>query len=225
MVDNDYIMRLIQQFARVIAHIIGLKKSGQQEQAQAEVGRALKVLLGLDDELLEAISDDDLIKMLNAGSSPDIDKCLMLSVLLKNDGDISFAQGLVERGHRRYVTALKCFLEVRKNPGKTSLQKYFAEIEALVDELKKREVPAETLELIFSYYEYQGRFGRCEDVLFELLEKRPDDVKRLIKGVHFYQKLLDLPEDELAGGDLPRSEVIEGLTALKKRLSAVETKS
>jgi hypothetical protein len=49
-------------------------------------------------------------------------------------------------------------------------------------------------------------------MLFDLLDR--DRAGWVERGIEFYQRLSALPDDQLAGGGLPREELIEGMKEL-----------
>jgi len=69
------------------------------------------------------------------------------------------------------------------------------------------------LEKVFRYYERMGRYDRAEDVLYEILEVKPEFSN---EGVQFYERLLKRSDEELVKGNLPRDEVLEGMQEMKK---------
>jgi hypothetical protein len=66
MLERDLILRLIQDLARVVARVLGLKKRGEVAEAAAEVETASKSLLGLDWRLVQALDASVLASQLAA---------------------------------------------------------------------------------------------------------------------------------------------------------------
>jgi len=70
--------------------------------------------------------------------------------------------------------------------------------------------------LVLSFYEKIAKYGKAEDVLYELLEEKQYSSEIVNVGMDFYNKLLLKSDDELIKGNLPRDEIIDSLKKLKK---------
>ena len=85
------------------------------------------------------------------------------------------------------------------------------------DVLKKlhgQTLPVDLLERIFRYEEAMGRFGQAENAVYAIIESEPAFIK---EGLLFYERLLECSDEQLAVGNLPRDEVLEGMRSLKTR--------
>jgi hypothetical protein len=71
-----------------------------------------------------------------------------------------------------------------------------------------------TLVRVAEYQELSGRFAKAEDAHWALLERGPWQAGGL---VGFYERLLKRSDAELESGDLPRTEVLEGLAEARAR--------
>ncbi len=90
MIRQDYIMRMIEQLVKVLAKILFNKKEGSYQEAINNVDTAFKNILGLDFNLLNALSAKDIISLLEIAkdnSSINI-KCIVIAKLLKERADI-----------------------------------------------------------------------------------------------------------------------------------------
>ena len=71
--------------------------------------------------------------------------------------------------------------------------------------------------LLILYHEHQGEYSKAEDCLFELVENGCEEAIQV--GESFYSRLLNRTDQELKRGNLPLSEVNEGLQELKAKLT------
>ena len=62
------------------------------------------------------------------------------------------------------------------------------------------------------FYELTGQFGRAEDALFDLLDRAGPEAEEFAHAL--YDRLLAKPDEELAAGNLPRSEILEAVAQL-----------
>ena len=90
MIRQDYIMRMIEQLIKVLAKILFNKKEGSFQEAINNIDTAFKNILGLDFNLLNALSAKDIISLLEmAKDNASINiKCIVLAKLLKERTDI-----------------------------------------------------------------------------------------------------------------------------------------
>lgn len=107
MIREDYLIRMIQQIAAVLARMVNRRSSGQLEQALRE-GDAAYDLLGVPRELCDVLDTPTLAGMLR-----DPDKIRALARLSWEEGRIFGAQGDPLAGLARMRRALELFLEAR----------------------------------------------------------------------------------------------------------------
>jgi hypothetical protein len=209
MFERDYIKRLIQQFAEVVARIVLYKSKKDWQQVQMIIDVSGKQLLGLNPNLIESMDGKELIRLFTFKEQIDHEKCLIMAVLL-------FEQSIVNSNTSKpeseiYKTYLKSFLLFRtafKNSefkSKIDLKRAFECCENLLT----FELEDSVLFEIFSFYKEEKEFAKAEDVLFTLLEKNRNDGKQT--ALQFYTELLKYDDAALEKGNLPREEVLEGL--------------
>jgi hypothetical protein len=74
----------------------------------------------------------------------------------------------------------------------------------------------DTLRLLCAYHERLGRLAKAEDCLYELMEEAGGG-KDMDVGLDFYRRMLGKTDEELLRGNLPRSEVEQGMAQLQDR--------
>lgn len=84
MLKNDYILRMIEQMAEMIAAIGRSRENGELLESHHKVDEALK-LLGVSRTLLTAMPGDQLVWLLNRTGTVEPERCLMLARLMKED--------------------------------------------------------------------------------------------------------------------------------------------
>lgn len=84
-------------------------------------------------------------------------------------------------------------------------------------EVLGREELAEAWRVVFEVERDRQHFPRAEDALFHAIDLTADPGDVLRAGIHFYERLLDLPDDVLERRGLPREEVRAGLVELEDR--------
>jgi hypothetical protein len=87
--------------------------------------------------------------------------------------------------------------------------------EHLLTELETIDLPRDTILRLFRYRAATGRFAEAENALFDLVERGLANSAVIDEGRAFYRRLLDLEDEQLAAGELPRDEVIDGMTELE----------
>ncbi|WP_159888207.1 DUF6483 family protein [Paenibacillus puerhi] len=231
MYQRDYIMRLIEQMAQVIAQVINKRGQALQERLNI-LNQAMKRLVGLDSRLVLGLAVRDLLELISQGGRPDTGKALAISdmmmargKLLKEEGASSAEQALEEAA--RWVELL---LRVRASEEEeTLLQEIDQRIESGLEAIGRSPISKELLELLIPYYEETGRLAKAEDALFHRLdaeegespESSEERLKLLEMSLERYEKWTKLDEDQLTIGGLSRAEVEqtrEELAEMKKRI-------
>lgn len=214
MIRQDYILRLIEQLARVLAQIFGLKDAAKYQEASSTVDQAFQQFLGLDSRFIDTIPDADLIALLKVGDVLDVEKCVVAACLLKAKGDMLKAQNRRDESYNAHLKALNVFLELFINYNNIDLLSSIVEMEALIEKLDTYELPIETMNRLWQYYEKIGKYSKAEDVLHEILKASYYESDVLDSGISFYQRLMAKSDDDLIAGELPQREVEEGFAEL-----------
>ncbi|MBK6317073.1 MAG: hypothetical protein IPF53_23025 [Blastocatellia bacterium] len=213
MIHNDYILRMISQLAKVLAHIVQLREKGRDDDALREIDQSMQKLCGLNSQLVNSLSESSLIAAIRGGASLDVGKCLVLAGLLKEEGDLMADRDLEDDAAARYLKSLALYLEAMHDDARLHLPSYVERVQEVAGSLEEFVMPLDIRTRLMSYYELSGAFGAAEDVLFDMLEDEEDDAPAL--GADFYGRMLELTDDELDSGDLPRDEVLEGLERVR----------
>ncbi len=216
MIRKDYIMRLIEQFSSALMKIILHKETKEYTQALFEIDTAYKTLLGFDPEFVKAVPEDELVGMMTSGGSIDSNKCIILAELLREEAEI---KELENRENdiilSLYIKSFYIFSEALLSDDRYRQQEYLEKIDKITGKIILYPLPDRIRFSLFCYYEHTGRFGKAEDMLYELIAVDYPDI--LAAGRSFYTRLLGKSDRELANGNLPRNEVREGLAQLEKR--------
>ena len=214
MLQRDYLLRMIEQLAAVVAYVIALSDRGRQEEALNALSRAYGQLVGLDADLVRTLAADSLTALLRSGESLDAGKCLALAELLEREGDVCDRQGRpVDAGDRR-VTALGVRLAIWSSAITAPVPDNATRLDSLLTRLRGQDFPPATRRRRVRYYEVTGRYADAEDQLFDLLETGTPAPDLLEEGIGFYERLLTKSRAALVRGRLPRTEVREGLAKL-----------
>jgi hypothetical protein len=86
--QRDYVLRVIEAFARAMAAIVALRKGGQAEQARQELDRAARQLIGADLSLIDAVGLDAVVAQLDGR-----EKLEQLACLLEERSEQEAARG------------------------------------------------------------------------------------------------------------------------------------
>ena len=242
MFRNDYLMRMIAQFSEALGALIGLKRQRKPLEALEMAGELFKRLFGLNPSLVRALSERDLLDLLNREGEAPREKLLLMAELLKEEGEL---QGMLGREDERYRSCLKALnlaliaSREEREEGAADWPDPGKQISELTEALSGYVLPNETMDMLWNHYASAGRFASAEDVLFELLEKledvqgakdrdgRASDAnfgadalrKLLADAEQFYLRLLQLDSETLQKGRLPRDEAEEGLACIRAKLA------
>lgn len=216
MINRDYILRLIEQFSRVLARVLFLRRANQHQEALILIDELFRQTLGLNSDFLLTIPEEMLLALVKRIDLLDVGKCLWIALLFKLEGDTYQDLQRYEESFPRYQRSLRLFLEavlLEQNPRHSD---FFAEIEELLTLLSRYELPASLLTRIMLYYEKTGRYGQAEDALFEALEAPDSSDEIFEQGLAFYARLQGKSDVELRAGNFSSEEIKEGLAELHR---------
>jgi predicted RNA-binding protein len=93
MFQRDYILRLIEEFARLMAALAGLKREGKLDEAFIMIDKAYIKLLKLEPKVVKSLNPDELLPFLQ-------NEMDMNNEGLKMTGELLFEEGMiyVEKG-------------------------------------------------------------------------------------------------------------------------------
>lgn len=224
MIRRDYLLRQIEQFVAMLAKIAGLAKDEQWQEASAVAAGEFQRLTGLDGPGVLRMSDTEILARLIQGESTLLveAKAFMLATLLKTEGDLVARQGRLEVGREYYLKGLHLLLDTVGRNEITERPDFVPTVEAFVAGLRDAPLPLTTSARLMRHYERTGEFAKAEDALFGMLDIESGNRELLDLGAAFYRRLLDLSDDALSLGNLPRPEVQAGLAELDQRRTRLQ---
>jgi len=209
---KDSLVQRFEVLSRLRQTIARLKAEGDYARAQALLADAFLRHTGSDSRLLHALPTEQLIMLLRSPELFDADRGLLIALLLYSEAEVIAAQG--GDGTAGAHKALQLMLEAFATDPELAAA-YQEELERLVRYLDEASLSAPLLERLVSHYLRVGRWAKADDLLYLLttLPHRSPATLRLAE--HVYRKLLNLDDDLLAAGGLPREEVAESLAQLR----------
>src|SRR5687767_11741746 len=90
---QDYLMRLIEQIARMLASIIMLRQAGRNEEAKDEIASMCLQTIGLPIERVRTSSPESVADFLSSSGALRHSRAIMLAELLIQDAELSEAAG------------------------------------------------------------------------------------------------------------------------------------
>lgn len=106
MIERDYIMRLVQQLAAVVARVLRLRELEKYDQAQQELEQAYGELFGLNYELLLSLDAATAAQLLGHE-----EKIKIAAKLMQEESALLEKQSKFEQAHARRQRALELYLE------------------------------------------------------------------------------------------------------------------
>lgn len=219
MINKDYILRMAERFGRYLAIIIGLRQNNKHEEALIYIDDLFLQTTGLTIGFINSASEEMLLNLISPLGILNIEKCLWIATLLKEEADIYNDIGQPTESYYRYLKSLYLFTEISLRDSTVQELDIDAAITAILDKLAEYEFPLKTQDRLFRYYEKIGNYAKAEDVLFEMLEAEAGEAgnKKLIiqQGITFYTHLTQKSDAALQTGNLSREEIKEGLAQLQ----------
>ena len=154
MYEKDYLLRIAQSVARVIAQVIYRKNIQDYQGALSLIDEQFRQTLGMGLGFIHSIPEETLLSLLTLLGSLDTEKCWLVATLLKAEGEIYEAQGDPDEAYYSYLKSLHLFLAVLLEAHHIDT---FPEVEQLLNKLEAYNLPEQTNAMIFQYYEKTGR--------------------------------------------------------------------
>ena len=153
--QNDYIIRIIQQFTLAILSIVRARKAGDNKEAREIVRTTARYLLQVDVDLLLFYDPNQILDYFKDFSDRlETEKCALAA-------DLLLELALIEESEKNLVAArslkiLSLYLYTVAIPKEPKFQniEYFEKVESLIKELQGQTFPEKTLESLLSYREF-----------------------------------------------------------------------
>lgn len=225
MTQRDYILRMFEEMSRVIAQMVYNREMKDYQASHELIDEQFKQTLGMGSGFILSLSDETLLSMLTTLGALNVEKCWLVALLLKAEGDLYADEQDESKSYYSYLKSCNLFLEALYNQNERHDIEKIPEIEELLNKLEEYELPLRTRQLLFWYFEYTERYGQAEDMLFDILESEPDEALEGIAGIEsmdemrsrgesFYARLLSKNDSALESGNFSRVEIREGLARL-----------
>ena len=212
--QRDYILRQVELAAQVLARILRLGRDGRGEEAIALFEQAYQPLLGVSGRVAATLTEEQLLTLLTAGSSPDPRRVTVAVELLIAEADLRGEAGHAADAAARARRALGLAAYLASHTSSLPDRELVAKLAARTGELDL--TPAQRLHLC-RVQEALGRYADAEDSLFEVIDDGTGSVAAVDHGIAFYQRLLAKDDADLVAGDLPRDEVRSALAELLRK--------
>lgn len=223
--QRDFIMRMIEQMTTVVAQVVGLKRDRKPAEIIIVVNASLEKMFRLNSNLINSLSDRDLLDMMKTNDLLQTEKALAVGYLLKEEGEALEALDRKDESYRRYMKSLSLFLSAAYEGANTKMIDFHLQIDELLVHLENYELPVSYQLRLFTYYDQSGRFADAEDAIFNLAvlsnyelnenNTRSEDQQITMEtisneGLLFYERILAKDDITLIEGRLPRQEAIDG---------------
>ena len=203
---DNFLSRLQAQLRETLEKVQTLATEGRLDDARSEVWAAERNL-GLEHTLLSRLPSADLLKLLGPAGTPDIERTLACAELLRAEFGILTLRGDADPAGAQ--KALNLYLAVFDAEPGFALS-YAARLDVLTQALLAQgEMSPATERALAEAYRAAGRFDEAENWLYRWRAAEPDAAHGWAET--FYRDLLELSDEALVKGGLPRAEVEEGL--------------
>ena len=216
MSQRDYILRIAEEVGRALAQVLYNRQIKDYAAAHKLIDEQCKQVFGMGIGFMRSVPEETLLSMLTSFDSLDTEKCWLLAILLKAEGDIYQDQENASESYYSYIKALNLTLEVLLLDTTNSGKDVVPELDDLLARLSDYDLPTRTKYLLFQYFDHTNQYARAEDLLFEMLESGDHEGEILARGMSFYQRLARKSDAELRAGNFSRDEVDEGLAQLER---------
>jgi len=215
MSQRDYILRIAEEFGRALAQVLYNRQIKDYAAAHKLIDDQCIQVFGMGIGFMRSVPEETLLSMLTSFDTLDTEKCWLLAILLRAEGDTYQDQGNASESYYSYIRSLNLVLEVLLLKTTSSGRSIVPELEDLLSRLSDYELPIRTKLLLFRYFDRAHEYTRAEDLLFEMLEEGDSEGDILDQGIGFFQRLKRKNDVELKAGNFSREKVEEGLARLE----------
>ncbi len=227
MTQKDYLLRMFENMGRVLALVVFHRESKDYETAFTLLDEQFKQSLGMGRGFIHSVSEETLLSLLTTLDELNVDKCWLVAMLLKAEGDIYMDQQNEPESFSSYLKACDLFLEaLYQQYGQKTIENV-EEVEELSAKLATYELPLRSRQLFFWYFEQTMRYDRAQEMFFEFLESEelPEMLQEsegeafLHEVKVFYARLAGKDAAALQQGNFSRAQLAEGLARLQSLAS------
>jgi hypothetical protein len=206
MLSDDYIIRMIQQGSIVLSRIIGLKKTGDYQEALQEIDQSLEQVLGINKEIIRNMDDESIYKILTINEQIDIKRLGIIADLYKVEGDIFEKQGQPE-SYNYYLRSLNYYLLKYTNEEASQQIETMKKIDGIIEIIGSKDLPSETIFNLFCYYENKKEYTNADNMLNALAIHQEANAYAREETISFYKRLLALDPEELTASGLNLEQI------------------
>ena len=232
--EAGFCVALIENLAVLIVQVTELKEKKDYRTCHIKIKEYVEKLLSTSIGNVSKISYPELIDYIHQSNIGTTETFLALAEVFKMEADICKCERTEVEAINIYLNSLSLYIDTLLSDPDLIPENYEEKINELVQAVGLYEMTDWALFQLFKYYELTNRFGKAEDLLFELLsmaalldtksisyiEYKPkmkkSRVETINEGIAFYNRMLTKNAIELAKGDLPMDEAIEGLKQVLK---------
>ncbi|MEO6696178.1 MAG: DUF6483 family protein [Ignavibacteria bacterium] len=219
MIQKDYFLRMMEVLAAAMAKVLYNKENKDYINAEKEIEDAAKTLVGLDLRLIGILNVDDVLKLMKT-SDLYAGRCLVSAELLKEHSALHKIKGNETEAHGFEIKSLHLYIEAMLSKDLPKPEQYFPRVEDLISNVSQNEISDQLNLSLIDYYKFSGQFSKSENIIFELLNKKNNEI--FDKAVSFYKELKSKTFEELKAGNFSIEEVNEGLNevnSLERKLN------
>jgi hypothetical protein len=214
-VRSDYLLRLVQQLARVIARLMELRGARRYDEGLALLDETTRQFFGVDLRLATMLALPDLLALLRDKHGSTARSAELLAEILLHDAELRRDSGDAGRAAAALQRGAALVLSAADRPDVTPDE--IRQASQLAGQLRRAgaaSLGAEDVRRMAELHERALDYGAAEDALFLLRTRREAEPDATTRSRAFYERLLARTDEELERGGLPRDEVREGLESL-----------
>lgn len=213
--QQDYVLRMIEQLGSFVATVLNLQKNGKTGEALEELNDAYGKFSGLSPTLVHALSEEDLVQLLHSRGGIDPNRCWALAELLREEAVIYDDLGQTTESAPRFLKSLRLYLEVIDEIDDLPVVLNVTGIEQIIERAGELDLPRQTRLRTIDYLERSGRLDVAENLVIWSLDGRDADEERFDDAEAFYQRLLRRSDADLAAAGMSREEAIDGQSRIR----------
>ncbi len=218
MIRQDYILRMIEQAAQMIARLLRMGDEGNRLGARELEEETAAKFLDITRENLAEWNDEKLYAHLKRNGPP-IEFSIRLGVavsLLDGRARCLEKNGAHAEANEFLARGIGILLRSKIESQRADIPEFAPGLEDFLGRMDDANMPVRTAGLLVCYHEHMGQFSAAEDALFRLQELVGSDRDVMKLGEGFYQRLLRETDETLEAGNLPRPEVEQGAAQWRK---------
>lgn len=214
MYEEDYVKRLIQLLAKAIVRLLGLVKIKDYSTARTEIHYILNELFGVNESMILALSEDDVLDLIFKGGPADPQRVAVLADILRIDGEITAGEGKPDEAVPWYQASLRYLVTATDKLGLQPSEETLKAFQPVVRALLPAGLSADLLASLYALYRGIENHALASELIVAFADKSQHEAAGVDEAKAYLGELSRMGEDALRRFGMSQEKISTMLAAL-----------